>query len=1162
MGVPTGGSTRVTETGQQPGGHTGGTPGEPATGTGPRGPSRGAAPGGPAGRATVPAESAEAAPEGPGERAGPGAGSASAARAAAGTPGGARRGAGVATGGPAGVAAGGPAGAGTPGGPGVPASAARAGAGTPGGSRQVPGADTATGGPAAEGLAGAATPEGTGPAAAGTRPDGPVAGRSAGGAAAAGSVPPDGPHGAEPAGPAAYSVPEAGEPDAPLAEEAYAAARVRLLGAEGGAARRAALARATDRWLAGLLHGATGGGAPGANGPDSAREREPGPSGGVPGPLSPDSDGAHHGGGDVRGTRGTRGARDARRTLAPGDVRGLRRTRGVALVAVGGYGRGELSPRSDLDLLLLHDGSLKPAALAALADRLWYPVWDMGLALDHSVRTPAEALKTAGDDLKVTLGLLDARHVAGDAALTSALRTAVFADWRNRAARRLPELRELGRERAERHGELQFLLEPDLKEARGGLRDATALRAVAASWLADAPREGLDRARARLLDTRDVLHLTTGRATDRLALQEQDQVAAALGLLDADTLLREVYEAARTLAYATDVTWREVDRVLRARGGRRGAARLRSLIGSGQRGPAARTPLADGVVEQDGEVVLARTARPARDPVLPLRAAAAAAQAGLPLSLHAVRLLAAQAPPLPVPWPDEAREQLVTLLGAGEATVPVWESLEAEGFITRLLPDWERVRCRPQRNAVHRWTVDRHLVESAVRAAALTRRVGRPDLLLVAALLHDIGKGWPDGPGGHSATGETIARDMARRIGFPPADADVLAALVRHHLLLVETATRRDLDDPATVRLVADAVGDRGTLELLHALTEADALATGPAAWSAWRASLVADLARRVDAALAGGPAGPAAGERPGRTPGAAEERLAVEAWRTRAPALTMRARTEQPPPAAGEPAAAGAAAREASGAAGTEQGGTLPLGVELLVAVPDRPDALAALAGVLALHRLTVRTAELRPLRLPPGVADESAVPATEAGAPDTANTTAPAAPAPGSPAPDRSEPAADGPDGPDDAAVPHVLLLTWRVAAEFGSLPAADRLRADLVRVLDGTLDVPARLAEREKAYRPRRRAAPAPPPRVAVAHGSSRFATVIEVRAQDAPGLLHRIGRALEAPGVRVRGAYVSTLGANAVDAFYVTDPAGRPLADRDAEELARRLQSALV
>ncbi|MET7735573.1 [protein-PII] uridylyltransferase [Streptomyces sp. NPDC005402] len=759
---------------------------------------------------------------------------------------------------------------------------------------------------------------------------------------------------------------------------------------------------------------------------------------------------------------------------------GAEQLRGVSLIAVGGYGRGELSPRSDLDLVLLHDGS-DSDAVAALADRIWYPVWDLGLALDHSVRTPAEARKTAAEDLKVQLGLLDARHIAGDLGLTAGLRTTVLADWRNQAPKRLPELQELCAERAERQGELQYLLEPDLKEARGGLRDATALRAVAASWLADAPREGLDDARRRLLDVRDALHLTTGRATDRLALQEQDQVAAELGLLDADTLLRQVYEAARVISYASDVTWREVGRVLRSRAVR---PRLRAMLGGGK--PVAeRSPLAEGVVEQDGEVVLARAARPDRDPVLPLRAAAAAAQAGLPLSLHAVRRMAAGARPLPTPWPAEAREQLVTLLGSGRPTVDVWEALEAEGLITQLLPDWERVRCRPQRNAVHIWTVDRHLIETAVRASEFTRRVHRPDLLLVAALLHDIGKGWP---GDHSVAGEIIAKDVAARIGFDRDDVAVLAALVRHHLLLVDTATRRDLEDPATVRSVADAVGSQGTLELLHALTEADALATGPAAWSSWRGSLVADLVKRVAAVLAGDDLD----EPEAAAPTAEQERLAIEAVATGGPVLSLRAQTE--PPVDAQPSA-----------------DPEPLGVELVIAVPDQPGVLPAVAGVLAVHRLTVRTAELSAQDLPDGVEGS-------------------------------------------------VLLLNWRVAAQYGSLPQAARLRADLVRALDGSLDVAGRLAERDAAY-PRRRGVVAPAARVTVASAASRHATVIEVRAQDAPGLLFRIGRALEDAGVRMRSAHVSTLGANAVDAFYVTDGKGAPLGAGEAASVARKLEETL-
>ena len=721
---------------------------------------------------------------------------------------------------------------------------------------------------------------------------------------------------------------------------------------------------------------------------------------------------------------------------------------GVALVAVGGYGRRELSPGSDLDLLLLHDGH---TGVAELADAVWYPVWDAGVALDHSVRTPDEARRAAADDLRVQTGLLDIRHIVGDAELTAGLRTSMFTAWRAGAVKRLPELLESCHERAERHGELAFLLEPDLKEARGGLRDATALRAVAASWIADAPHAEVDTARAALLDVRDALHLVTGRGADRLLLQEQDAVAARLGMLDADTLLRRVSEAARALTYASDVTWREVSRVLAARSF--GLRRLRRT----RPGASTRTPLAEGVVESAGEAVLAQAAQPARDPVLLLRAAAAAAQAGLPLSRHTVDRLAIECPPLPDPWPPAAREAFVALLGAGRDALPVWEALESKRLITRLLPDWERVRCRPQRNAVHRFTVDRHLIETAIEAAAHTRRVARPDLLLVAALLHDIGKGWP---GDHSVSGEVIAREAAARIGFGKDDVDVLGTLVRHHLTLVDTATRRDLDDPTTVATFAEAVGGVETLELLHALTEADAAATGPAAWSDWRDALVRDLVARTRAEFVGRP-------------------VTTDTDRPVLPDVTG-----ELPVVRLEP---------------------LPYGAEVTIAAPDRVGLLALAAGVLALHRLTVRSAAI------------------------------------------------DVVDG--------LGVTVWTVETEFGRLPDPAALREDVRKALAGNLDVAARLAKREAAYTPRRGITRAPA-RVEVIPDASATATVLEVRAHDSPGLLHRIGKALADARVSVLQARVGTHGAEAVDAFYVVDPDGRPLGRPEARGLARVLEKALA
>ncbi|MGK5672048.1 [protein-PII] uridylyltransferase [Micromonospora sp. URMC 106] len=592
---------------------------------------------------------------------------------------------------------------------------------------------------------------------------------------------------------------------------------------------------------------------------------------------------------------------------------------GVALVAVGGLGRRQCAPHGDLDLVLLHAGV---PGVEELAASLWYPVWDAGLRLDHSVRTVAEALEVARDDVKVALGLLDARLVAGDAALADTLVRAAADHWRRTAVRQLPGLRELTAARWEAHGELAFLLEGDLKEAAGGLRDVGILRAIATAGITDALRPAVHAAHRRLLDTRDALHVQVGRRIDRLVAQERDGVAALLGLRqlppgapdtarprpprpgasdaalaavgDGDALLRRIAGDARTVSHALDDAFRAADRL---RSGRRRGADGRPL----------RRPVARDVVAHDGELVLARTAIGARpDPSLSLRVAAAAATTRLPIARATCEWLAAYCPPLPAPWPAEARAALITLLGAGPGLVPAWETCDRYGLIEGWLPEWTRLRSLPQHNPVHRFTLDRHLVQTASEASRYTREVDRPDLLLLGALLHDIGKGLP---GDHSTVGAPLAEAVAARIGLPGPEAALMGTLVRLHLLLPDVATRRDLADPVTIAGVAERVGDTSTLDLLHALVRADAAATGPAAWSDWKGRLVAELVARVRTALDTG-------------------------------AL--------PAPPAPDPALLA---------------GPLPVvhltGDRVAVAAADRRGLLATVAGCLALHRLEVLSAD-----------------------------------------------------------------------------------------------------------------------------------------------------------------------------------------------------------
>jgi [protein-PII] uridylyltransferase len=732
-------------------------------------------------------------------------------------------------------------------------------------------------------------------------------------------------------------------------------------------------------------------------------------------------------------------------------------TEGAALITVGALGRRELAPYSDLDLVLVHDR--RPDA-DRLAEALWYPLWDAGIGLDHSVRTPGQVVQVVATDLRAALGLLEARHLAGERALFDQVNGAVRQSWRAGIRNRFDELVEMTNSRWSKNGDVAHRIEPDLKNGRGGLRDVHLLDALAAAQLIDRPGAEVSDARLLLLDVRTELHRLVGRPRDVLRAQEADEIAGVLELGDRFDLARALSGAARTVAYAVDVGLRAARSALP----RRGLSALRRVP--------VRRPLDEGVVEHAGEVALARDAAAAKDPALVLRVAATAARTGLPIAAGTLSRLADTAPELRMPWPRSALTELLSLLGAGRPAVDVVEALDRGGLWGRIFPEWGAVRDLPPRDRAHMWTVDRHLVETCAQAARLTTQVARPDLLLLGALLHDIGKGREED---HSVVGERLAEQVGARLGLSDRDVATLAAMVRHHLLLPDTATRRDLDDDATIsRVVRTLDADPHLLELLAALAEADSLATGPGVWSPFKRTLVADLVLRCRAHMNGDPL-------PEPEPlGDLLRELAQHASSTGRAQVTVRAGDER-----------------------AEPGSSSDEPATVLVAMPDQPGSLSLAAGVLALHSLEVHVAELGSHR---GVAVD-----------------------------------------------------TFTVSPRFGRLPDPAVLREDLVRALDGTLDLCEALDRKERDYARLAGVEDRVRPRVLWFDDEATGAVVLELRGTDRIGLLYRVARVLEECDSEVRWAKVATLGSSVVDSFCLNVPSGPAALTRPRR---RKLEQAVL
>ena len=795
---------------------------------------------------------------------------------------------------------------------------------------------------------------------------------------------------------------------------------------------------------------------------------------------------------------------------------------GVAVVALGSYARAELCPASDVDLLLLHDGWAKPD-LEALVRALCYPLWDAGLSVGHAVRTPKQAVQAAAARVDTGTALIDRRLVAGDAGLLDDLASRTRR-WLQRAgAKLLSSLAVADDERLRRAGAVPGLLEPDLKSGRGGLRDLHSLRwaaacvlgeagidpLVGARYLSAAERRDLSAANAELLTARCALHLLhrdlagaagvrPGSAVDRLRLDLQDDVAARLGpdetgaAPSADDLLRRVGLAARTVAHAHARTWPRL--LADASGGRRR-----------RRPPAERLDddltLVDGLVEVDPGATLLR------DVSLGWRAIAACASRGTTLGrASAERLRAQLAEAGTLPWDERARRAFVAALRCGRAALPAFADAGHVGLLPAYLPDWGRVRGRPQRNPLHRYDLDTHLLETVAvlgeiaagdlgaSAAELWAGLRDPDVLLVAAFLHDIGKSWP---GDHAVVGADIAHDWAARMGFDHRRRDRIARLVRLHLLLPDVAGGRDLDDRDEIARVAARVGDAETLDALYLLSLADARATGPAAWSPWKDSLLARLHARVRAVVAGGDGG---APEPDAVIAAAaalsDDPEALAALLDNLPRRYLVAAD------AGQVAAHARLLAVAGGEvrAAVRRGpvaGTLTWSV----VGADRRGFIADCAGVLAAHGVAVLDARAF------------------------------------------TKPSPHGGTALDWFVVRDGVGVDW------------DAVERDLRAAVAGDLDVDDLVARRER----RLGARPLHPP-LPVAVTVERQPTVIrvEVRAADAPGLLYLLARALADAGADVVGARVGTLGHEVRDVFFLRPAGGGP----DLAAVEQRLRAAAV
>ena len=810
----------------------------------------------------------------------------------------------------------------------------------------------------------------------------------------------------------------------------------------------------------------------------------------------------------------------------------------MTLVAVGGYGRGELSPQSDIDLLFLTPYKRAPWH-EQLVEWLLYILWDLGLKVGQSTRSAEECIRHAKEDITIRTALLEMRWLWGDQALYDDLAKKFQQNVVQGTALEFFQAKlEERNQRHERMGDVRYVLEPNVKEGKGGLRDLHLLFWIARYQYAVVGVEDLVQmqiisadAAARFVKAQNFLwtvrchlHFVTGRAEDRLTFDVQPEIATRMGYGDragsrgVERFMKHFYLVAKDVG---DLT------------------RLFCSLAEEQQKSKIKPPLLSrlrrkksgkvDVFRQDGERLnVVDDHQFETDPLHLVRLFYASLEHEMDIHPHALDLVHRNLRRLDakIRRQPETMQLFMSMLTSRKNPETALRHMNEAGVLGRLIPDFGRVVAQMQYDMYHVYTVDEHtiqavgilhaiengtLVQNLPVSSSIIHKIHSRNVLYLAVFLHDVAKGRN---GDHSVLGAEVATKLGPQLGLNSAETETVAWLVRHHLLMSNTAFKRDIDDPKTISDFVAVVQSPERLRLLMLLTVADIRAVGPTVWNAWKAGLLRELYLRAEEAMTGDLSAEAQ----------PRGRAAIEAMRVELRAKGWTDEAIDAHAALGYPgywitydtdshvyhalmtaqAATSGEPLTISTRDDVQRGAT-----EFTVYVSDHPGLFSKIAGAMALSGVNIVDARISTL--------------------------------------------ADG----------MALDTFWVQTSDGGLVTESHRLNTiiqNIDKVLSGRVWLDKELpAKRSKM--PNRTAVFKVPPRVIGDENASRTHTVIEVNGRDRPGLLYDLTAAMTNRGLQISSAHISTYGERVVDVFYVKDVFGHKVRGTKLETVRKDLLAAL-